>query len=162
MKSINALLLVSLIATPALPMIKIGDTNDMTIIIGTDTRNVNTEGLWGFKMRNCQGLGFINGKWNCVGDCNGQIEYWEQAGKTVIDCLNGKCTETRYNALGRQISPELPSNTAQIAQKGLISGFFSNNPILAPLLVGASALAAGYGLYRLSKAVQKPKNSKKQ
>ena len=158
MKSINALLLVSLIATPALPMIKmdVNGVNNQNIVIN--------DGFSGIRLiRNTAGrLSVTNGRVDCQ-NCTALIELYNGSVKKVVECVQGNCVETQYNLrTGQQISPQLPLNTAEIAPKSSIFGFFSNNPVLTNIMIGSAAIMAGYGLYKLSKSVQKPKNSKKQ
>jgi hypothetical protein len=144
-------LLASLAFTPAMPMIKIGDNNTGPIDI--------TGGYWSINViRNMGGkFAIIQDQVKCD-NCTALVELTKGSLKRIIECKQGNCTQTEYNTwTGKQILPESPLNSSEIAQKSPIFGFFANHPILGPVLAGGAALATGYGLYKLSKWIQKSK-----
>jgi hypothetical protein len=146
------LLLASLAIIPVCPAtgmsISMGDNNNISI----------KQGLWSIIIRNSTGKTSVhNGQLTCD-NCTALVELTKGSLKKIIECKQGTCTQTEYNTwTGKQILPESPLNSSEIAQKSPIFGFFANHPILGPVLAGGAALATGYGLYKLSKWIQKPK-----
>lgn len=128
------------------------------ISIGTSNKMSVYDRGWNIIMRNSSGrTSIINGELTCD-KCTALIELTKGSLKKIIECKQGNCTQTEYNTLtGEQIVPVAPLNIPEIPQKSPIFGFFDSHPILGPVMVGSAALATGYGLYKLSQWLQKPK-----
>lgn len=130
----------------------------ITISMGNSNKASLDVGWWNIMIRNSSGRTSIsNGELACD-KCTALIELTKGSLKKIIECTQGSCTQTEYNTLtGEQIVPVAPLNIPEIPQKSPIFGFFDSHPILAPVMVGSAAIATGYGLYKLSQWLQKPK-----
>lgn len=80
----------------------------------------------------------------------------------ITKCHHGNCHEVHYYA-GKQlslqgsISLQSASNNPQIAPKSPFFSFLAAYPVLSSVLVGGAVLATGYGLYKVSQWLKKPK-----
>lgn len=152
MDYIKLLLLASFGLIPVCPL------TGMAISTGKNNHMSFNQGFWRVVLHHTSGSTIVrDGQVKCD-NCTALIELTKGSLKRIIECKQGSCTETQYNTwTGKQILPESPLNSSEIAQKSLIFSFFANHPIMGPVLAGGAALATGYGLYKLSKWLQKPK-----